>query len=124
METKDSEPNLGYLGFILDEEKCRITRRGYEPTWKDLTPLDLQILKRLLEHEGRFCPRDRIRDAWPAAARDIPDAGAIDIAMTRLRGKIESLGVTVEGKRLHGLRLIEMPDQVSAPASSGADPQG
>ncbi len=94
---------LEYKGVVLDIARGSI---GYQGSHCDLTKNEFKILHYLFQNTGRIIPRiELIEYLWDNQV--FIDDNALSVNMTRLRGKLEHLGVQnfVETKRGMGYRL-------------------
>lgn len=94
---------LEYKGVVLDIARGSI---GYQGGHCELTKNELKILHYLFQNTGRIIPRiELIEYLWDNQV--FIDDNALSVNMTRLRGKLEHLGVQnfVETKRGMGYRL-------------------
>ncbi len=94
---------LEYKGVVLDIARGSI---GYQGSHCELTKNEFKILHYLFQNTGRIIPRiELIEYLWDNQV--FIDDNALSVNMTRLRGKLEYLGVQnfVETKRGMGYRL-------------------
>lgn len=94
---------LEYKGVVLDIARGSI---GYQGGHCELTKNEFKILHYLFQNTGRIIPRiELIEYLWDNQV--FIDDNALSVNMTRLRGKLEHLGVQnfVETKRGMGYRL-------------------
>ncbi len=94
---------LEYKGVVLDIARGSI---GYQGSHCELTKNEFKILHYLFQNTGRIIPRiELIEYLWDNQV--FIDDNALSVNMTRLRGKLEHLGVQnfVETKRGMGYRL-------------------
>lgn len=94
---------LEYKGVVLDIARGSI---GYQGSHCELTQNEFKILHYLFQNTGRIIPRiELIEYLWDNQV--FIDDNALSVNMTRLRGKLEHLGVQnfVETKRGMGYRL-------------------
>lgn len=94
---------LEYKGVVLDIARGSI---GYQGSHCELTKNEFKILHYLFQNTGRIIPRiELIEYLWDNQV--FIDDNAMSVNMTRLRGKLEHLGVQnfVETKRGMGYRL-------------------
>lgn len=94
---------LEYKGGVLDIARGSV---GYQGSHCELTKNEFKILHYLFQNTGRIIPRiDLIEYLWDNQV--FIDDNALSVNMTRLRGKLEHLGVQnfVETKRGMGYRL-------------------
>lgn len=94
---------LEYKGVVLDIARGSI---GYQGSHCELTKNEFKILHYLFQNTGRIIPRiELIEYLWDNQV--FIDDNALSVNMTRLRGKLEHLGVQnfVETKRGLGYRL-------------------
>lgn len=94
---------LEYKGVMLDIARGSI---GYQGSHCELTKNEFKILHYLFQNTGRIIPRiELIEYLWDNQV--FIDDNALSVNMTRLRGKLEHLGVQnfVETKRGMGYRL-------------------
>lgn len=94
---------LEYKGVVLDIARGSV---GYQGSHCELTKNEFKILHYLFQNTGRIIPRiDLIEYLWDNQV--FIDDNALSVNMTRLRGKLEHLGVQnfVETKRGMGYRL-------------------
>ncbi len=89
---------VGCLALDLDglAVRCR-------DTWTSLTPLEFQILHKLMKHPGQTFTRNQLQSGDP-----VGDSRAIDNHINNLRRKIESLGwgvPSIQSVRGVGYRL-------------------
>ncbi len=94
---------LEYKGVVLDIARGSI---GYQGSHCELSKNEFKILHYLFQNTGRIIPRiELIEYLWDNQV--FIDDNALSVNMTRLRGKLEHLGVQnfVETKRGMGYRL-------------------
>ncbi len=94
---------LEYKGVVLDIARGSV---GYQGSHCELTKNEFKILHYLFQNTGRIIPRiELIEYLWDNQV--FIDDNALSVNMTRLRGKLEHLGVQnfVETKRGMGYRL-------------------
>lgn len=94
---------LEYKGVVFDIARGSI---GYQGSHCELTKNEFKILHYLFQNTGRIIPRiELIEYLWDNQV--FIDDNALSVNMTRLRGKLEHLGVQnfVETKRGMGYRL-------------------
>lgn len=94
---------LEYKGVVLDIARGSI---GYQGSHCELTKNEFKILHYLFQNTGRIIPRiELIEYLWDNQV--FIDDNTLSVNMTRLRGKLEHLGVQnfVETKRGMGYRL-------------------
>lgn len=94
---------LEYKGVVLDIARGSI---GYQGSHCELAKNEFKILHYLFQNTGRIIPRiELIEYLWDNQV--FIDDNALSVNMTRLRGKLEHLGVQnfVETKRGMGYRL-------------------
>jgi DNA-binding response OmpR family regulator len=83
MRLYDRRPELGPEGALTFAERSA-----------PLTPTDARIVAALVEAYGSTVAREELmRRGWPAERRPRPNA--LDVRMTRIRQRIEPLGLTV-----------------------------
>lgn len=100
--TKEQD-RLEYKGVALDIARGRIC---FQDKQSELTRNEFKILYYLFQHTGRIIPRmELIEYLWDNQV--FIDDNALSVNMTRIRGKLEHLGVRdfVETKRGMGYRL-------------------
>ena len=91
-------------GFFLDLSKGTAAAGGQEI---ELTKNESRILYTLAKERGKIVSRDRIiNDLWDSEL--FVDDNTLTVNMTRLRGKLESIGMTdvIRTKRGQGYLLI------------------
>lgn len=97
------QDRLEYKGVALDIARGRIC---FQDKQSELTRNEFKILYYLFQHTGRIIPRmELIEYFWDNQV--FIDDNALSVNMTRIRGKLEHLGVRdfVETKRGMGYRL-------------------
>lgn len=103
-KTGAKEPDMmEYKGVRLDIARGSICFQGRQA---ELTKKEFQILYYLFQHTGKIIPRmELIEYLWDNQV--FIDDNALSVNMTRIRGKMEQLGVHgfVETKRGMGYRL-------------------
>lgn len=90
--------------FIIDYARGKITS-GDES--KELSKNELQIMKILVQHHGEIVSREDIIDyLWDNKA--FVDDNTLTVNMTRIKGKLESIGITdaIVTKRGMGYQLV------------------
>ncbi len=96
----------GYLGLVLNQSACQVSRLGKDQTLGGAMPWGVL---RILEHSGSdFCSRDMLGRAWGNALYDAPDLGTLDKVLSDLRKVLTPLGIRIKNRRKLGWRLEEM----------------
>jgi hypothetical protein len=99
----------GYLGLIIDENNKTISKAGRRVT-VSLAGHELAwgIFLKLDRNCDSYCPREALRAVWnDHGVATNPTDEAMDSALTKLRGLLKPLGVTVENRRKTGWRLTD-----------------
>lgn len=104
LENPRAVTSVEYLGLQLNEGERRVSRENRP--WKVLTKLEWRLLERLLQGQDHYCTHDALDGCW----EKIPEHrdAARDQAITRLRSKLEDLGITIRTNRDIGRRLEEL----------------
>jgi hypothetical protein len=108
-ESVSRSPLRGYLGLELDEGRRVVRRVGTEGE-VDLSRSRVLwgLLRVLLNQRDKFISIPDIRESWsPFGRADTPEDGTIHDAISKLRGLIKSLGVTIENRSGIGYRLVK-----------------
>lgn len=98
-----SQERMNCGAFVLDLSKSRIER---EDRWIELTVNELKIIKCLVKHKGNIVSREDImNDLWDSDA--FIDDNTLTVNMTRIRRKLEELGLqdVIVTKRGQGYTL-------------------
>ena len=89
-ESKEVQTSGGKI-FRIDLSKGRISSEGSEET--ELTKNEFHILRLLIAEQGKIVSRDRImEELWDNEA--FVDDNTLTVNMTRLKGKLEQIGIT------------------------------
>lgn len=100
---KEESIKLQHKGVELDVARGRL---GYEGCWIDLSKNEIKILHLLFLKKGEIVSRaDMVEYLWDQQV--FIDDNALSVNMTRIRGKLEEIGVhgLIETKRGMGYRI-------------------
>jgi DNA-binding response OmpR family regulator len=98
--------SLGFLGLELDRA-ARVVRAAGRSI--ELTPREWSILEYLMLHAETVVRKDKLLQAISGWDDNIAP-NAIEVYVSRLRGKIEDTGVAIRTVRGVGYRLERAPD--------------
>jgi hypothetical protein len=103
----------GYLGLLVDPRRFLVRRVGREECVDLSGGAQLwRLLLKLLEFRGEPWHRERIRAVWETMGTAAnPEAGTIDAAMSKLNGRLRTLGVMVRAARGRGWQLLDINRQ-------------
>lgn len=97
-------PDALSVGSLVIEPARRQARCGADEL--PLTPIEYALLELLTRRKPELVSRPAlIEHAWPDAAADV-SANAVEVHIARLRAKLVSCGVGIEGVHRSGYRLV------------------
>jgi hypothetical protein len=105
----NDKPRVGYLGLLFDDARRRVGRTDFTETI-ELFQLPWGILNVLSKTADTPVALERLKDVWDANGMSPnPSPGTIVDAISDLRKRITSLGLTIQAKRKLGYMLCEKP---------------
>jgi DNA-binding response OmpR family regulator len=80
--------------------------------WVSLSPLEVRLVRALLERPGAVIPRQQLIEAgWPPDdSTNGPSRNALDTRVLRMRRRLEPIGLTVRTVRARGYVLDRLKD--------------
>lgn len=102
-------------GELVIDSRKREVRHGSVPV--DLTPREWSILEHLVQHVGTPVTKDRLMHAITGFDEQLAP-NAIEVYVSRLRGKLAGTGARISTLRGVGYRLEKGPDSASAARSN------